>query len=72
MRLHDKGCYFTVLMYGLCWTSLGLFILLLAVGLWNADLSPSEKGFYAMSYLLNLFAAVAVQKNVRDMALFEP
>jgi len=98
MRLHDKGYYFTVLMYGLfssvslqksvrdrlegipvtgiycglCWISLGLSILLLAVGLWNASLTASEKGFYAMSYLLSLFAAVAVQKNVRDMALFEP
>ena len=26
----------------------------------------SEKGFYAMAYVLSLFAAVTVQKNVRD------
>jgi uncharacterized membrane protein YiaA len=31
-------------------------ILLLAVGLWNATLQPSEKGFYAMSFVLSLFA----------------
>ena len=39
---------------------------LLAVGLWNADLLLSEKGFYGMSFLLSLFAAIAVQKNTRD------
>jgi hypothetical protein len=31
-------------------------------------LAPSEKGFYAMSFVLSLFAAVTVQKNVRDLA----
>jgi len=42
-------------------------VLLLTVGLWNATLERSEKGFYAMSFLLSLFAVVAVQKNVRDV-----
>jgi uncharacterized membrane protein YiaA len=28
----------------------------------------SEKGFYAMSFVLVLFAIVAVQKNVRDLS----
>jgi uncharacterized membrane protein YiaA len=59
------------LYYGLCWISLGSSILLLSIGLWNASLSSSEKGFYAMSFLLSLFAAVTVQKNVRDMASFQ-
>jgi uncharacterized membrane protein YiaA len=31
----------------------------------------SEKGFYAMSFALSLFAVVAVQKNVRDLKQFE-
>jgi hypothetical protein len=26
----------------------------------------SEKGFYAMSFTLSMFAAIAVQKNTRD------
>ncbi|MDT0632444.1 YiaA/YiaB family inner membrane protein [Rubrivirga sp. S365] len=46
-------------------------ITLLFVGLFNADLALSEKGFYGMSFLLVLFGAVAVQKNVRDLALFD-
>lgn len=65
-----EGVRVTGLYFGLCWVSLGLAIVLLAVGLWNATLDASEKGFYAMSFLLSLFAAVAVQKNVRDLALF--
>jgi len=65
-----EGIKVTGIYFGLCWVSLGIAVLLLAVGLWNATLSSSEKGFYAMSFLLSLFAAVAVQKNVRDVALF--
>lgn len=65
-----EGIPVTGIYFGLCWLSLGLSISLLSVGLWNASLAPSEKGFYAMSFLLSLFAAVAVQKNVRDVALF--
>lgn len=64
-----EGIPVTALYFGLCWLSLGLCVLLLAVGLWNATLTSSEKGFYAMSFLLALFGAVAVQKNVRDIAL---
>jgi hypothetical protein len=36
------------------------------IGLWNATLTLSEKGFYGMSFLMSLFAAIAVQKNIRD------
>ena len=57
----------TGLYLGLCWVSLGMALLLLGVGLWNASLAPSEKGFYAIAYVLSLFAAIAVQKNTRDM-----
>ena len=65
-----EGIYVTGIYFGLCWFSVGLVIVLLAAGLWNIDeLADSEKGFYAMSFLLSMFAAVAVQKNIRDVAL---
>jgi uncharacterized membrane protein YiaA len=51
---------------GTCYAALGLSLLLLAVGLWNATLLLSEKGFYAMSFVLALYSAVTMQKNVRD------
>ena len=67
--VHDQiqGIAVTPIYFGLCWASLGVSVLLLGVGLWNAPLTLSEKGFYAMSFVLSLFAAVAIQKNVRDV-----
>ena len=65
-----EGVPVTGIYFGLCWVSIGVSLLLLIVGLWNASsLALSEKGFYAMAFLLSLFAAVAIQKNVRDVAL---
>ena len=64
-----EGIKVTGIYFGLCWLSLGICITLLSVGLWNSTLASSEKGFYAMSFLLSLFGAVAVQKNTRDIAL---
>jgi uncharacterized membrane protein YiaA len=61
----------TAMYFGLCWVSLFLVVGLMTIGLWNASLASSEKGFYAMAFLLSLFAAVAVQKNVRDIAASE-
>ncbi|MES2899307.1 MAG: inner membrane protein YiaA [Pseudomonadota bacterium] len=62
-----EGVKVTSIYFNLCWFSLGLSILLLTVGLFNATIANVEKGFYAMAFLLSLFAAVAVQKNVRDI-----
>jgi uncharacterized membrane protein YiaA len=92
MQLHEKGYYFTLLLfglfsaislqkavrdqlegipvtflyYGLSWFATTSSVILLTVGLWNASLTRSEKGFYAMSFVLSLFSAIAVQKNTRD------
>jgi len=63
-----EGITVSGIYYSLCWISLLLSVALLAVGLFNASLADSEKGFYAMAFLLSLFGAVAVQKNVRDLA----
>ncbi|KHS46295.1 inner membrane protein YiaA [Hafnia paralvei] len=49
-----------------CIASFVIAVILLAVGLWNATLLPSEKGFYAIAFFLSLFGAISVQKNVRD------
>ena len=64
-----EGILVTGIYFGLCWISLLLAITLLGIGLMNATLAASEKGFFAMGFLMSLFAAVAVQKNVRDIAL---
>ncbi|MVM30143.1 hypothetical protein GO755_08865 [Spirosoma sp. HMF4905] len=61
-----EGLPVTDIYYGICWFSTILSISLLTIGLWNATLLPSEKGFYAFAFLLGLFGAIAVQKNTRD------
>lgn len=57
----------TEVYYSISWFTTITSIVLLVIGLWNADLLLSEKGFYGMSFLLSLFAAIAVQKNTRDV-----
>ena len=57
----------TDIYYSISWFATLASIVLLVIGLWNADLLLSEKGFYGMSFLLSLFAAIAVQKNIRDV-----
>ena len=57
----------TEIYYGISWFTTITSMVLLVIGLWNADLFLSEKGFYGMSFALSLFAAVAVQKNIRDV-----
>ncbi|MEO7524248.1 MAG: inner membrane protein YiaA [Ferruginibacter sp.] len=61
-----EGLAVTDIYYGLCWFATIISIVLLVVGLWNTSLLPSEKGFYAFSFLLALFGAITVQKNIRD------
>ncbi len=61
-----EGIPVTDIYYGLSWFSTILSIILLVVGLWNATMLPSEKGFYAFAFLLAMFGAIAVQKNTRD------
>lgn len=66
-----EGIEVTDLYYGISWFSALSAILLLIIGLWNANLLLSEKGFYGMAYLLSLYASIAVQKNTRDKSYIE-
>ena len=61
----------TSIYYSISWFTTLTSIVLLIIGLWNADLLLSEKGFYGISFLLSLFSAIAVQKNTRDIAYIE-
>ncbi|HEY0041759.1 MAG TPA: inner membrane protein YiaA [Flavisolibacter sp.] len=66
-----EGIPVTNLYYGISWFAALSAIVLLTIGLWNAELTKSEKGFYAMSFVLSMYAAIAVQKNTRDVQLSE-
>lgn len=60
----------TNIYYGVAWFSVIASISLLVIGLWNAEMLLSEKGFYGLAMVLSLFSVIAVQKNVRDLAVF--
>ena len=61
-----EGIRVTDMYYNICWFGTLMSIALLVVGLWNANLLLSEKGFYAFAFVLAMFGAVTVQKNTRD------
>jgi len=71
VRDRAEGLAVTDLYYGLSWFATIAAMILLTIGLWNADLARSEKGFYAMAFCLSMFSAIAVQKNTRDAKMFE-
>jgi len=72
-NVRDKleGLLVTEMYYGISWFAAIASIVLFIIGLWNADLLLSEKGFYGMSFILSLFSAIAVQKNTRDKKFIE-
>ena len=70
VRDRAEGLPVSVLYLGLSWSVVGLAVVMLVIGLWNSDLNLSEKGFYGLAFAMTLFAAVAVQKNVRDSLQF--
>lgn len=61
-----EGIPTTPIYYVTCLAAFVIAVALLVVGLWNATLLLSEKGFYGLAFFLSLFGAVAVQKNIRD------
>ncbi len=67
IRDQMEGIPVTNLYYGIAWFATLTSLVLLVVGLWNAELLRSEKGFYAMSFILAMFSSIAVQKNTRDL-----
>lgn len=71
VRDRQEGIQVSDMYYGISWFTTIASITLLVIGLWNANLELSEKGFYAMSFLLSLFAAIAVQKNTRDIQFLD-
>ncbi len=71
VRDEQEGMQTSNIYTRLCWVSSAIAIILLTVGLYNAEMLLSEKGFYGMAYTLSLFAVVVMQKNIRDSQLEE-
>lgn len=67
VRDRDERIPVTNLYLGICWFALSISIALVVIGLFNAEMLLSEKGFYGMSFILSLFSIITVQKNTRDL-----
>ena len=67
IRDKQEGIPATSVFLGMCWVAFSSSIALLVIGLVNASMALSEKGFYGMSFVLALFAIITVQKNIRDL-----
>ncbi|MBO3086288.1 inner membrane protein YiaA [Cellulomonas fengjieae] len=72
VRDRAEGIPVTGIFLGLSWSMVLVSILLVSVGLTNATVELSEKGFFALAFTMALFSVVAVQKNVRDLAAAGP
>lgn len=67
VRDKAEGVEVTNIYYGISWLALIISIALMGIGLFNAgSIVLSEKGFYGMSYVLSIYAVIAIQKNIRD------
>mgnify|MGYP000858726942 CR=1 FL=1 len=67
VRDNEEEIPVTSIYFGISWFALIVAISLMGIGLYNAgSIDLSEKGFYGMAFVLSLFAAITVQKNIRD------
>ncbi len=67
VRDKEEGIFVNKTFTAICWGSFMMAIGLLVLGLYNADMVLSEKGFYGMAFVVSLFAAITIQKNTRDV-----
>ena len=60
MKKENQAFYIT------SWVALGIGVSSYLVGLWNAELENAIKGYYFTVFAFGLYAAVSIQKTVRD------
>lgn len=53
---------------GASWAVLGVGVLGFLIGLYNAQMQLNEKGYYVAVLALGLYAAISLQKTIRDKA----
>lgn len=66
VRDKEEGIPVSSIFYGISWASVLIVVILFTIGLVNAEIWPSEKGFYVFGFILALFGAISTQKATRD------
>lgn len=67
VRDKEENIPVSSIFYGISWASVLIVVTLFVLGLVNAEIWPSEKGFYVFGFILALFGAISTQKATRDM-----
>jgi len=68
VRDRIEGVPVTDIYLGISWLAVAISVGLLGFGLYKAStIGLHEKGFFAMGFVLCMFAAITVQKNTRDL-----
>ncbi len=70
VRDRHEGVPVTTIYLAVSWLGLGISLAMLAWGLWNSPLLPSENGLYGMTFAMAVFAVIVVQKSVRDLIAY--
>lgn len=71
VRDRHEGVPVTSIYLAVSWLGLAISLAMLAWGLWNSPLLPSENGLYGMTFAMAVFAVIVVQKNVRDLLAYK-
>lgn len=70
VRDKAEGIHVTGIYYGVAWGAVIFAVSMMTVCLWNAKMDAYETGVYGLAMVISLFGVIAVQKNVRDLAVF--
>lgn len=69
VRDREDGVPVTGIFYGLSWVAAGAPALIMAWYLWQVSLlNELQRGLLFLTFMAAIFAAIVVQKNIRDMA----
>ena len=53
---------------GVTWAAFAFSVIVFGVGLFNAEMLLSEKGFYILALVFGLYSVITLQKTVRDQS----
>lgn len=53
---------------GVTWAAFAFSVIVFGIGLFNAEMLLSEKGFYILALVFGLYSVITLQKTVRDQS----
>jgi uncharacterized membrane protein YiaA len=53
---------------GVTWAAFAFSVIVFGIGLFNAEMLLSEKGFYILALVFGLYSVITLQKTIRDQS----